>query len=79
MIVTGRGTREAGGGTRDAGRGRRDGIPEPRRRRNYTATIVRDTLENDASVTVETRETRRGQALEIPMRAAGGFVVRFAK
>ena len=45
----------------------------------YTATIVRDILDNDAALTVESREARRGQTLELPVRAAGGFVVRFAR
>jgi alpha-glucosidase len=45
----------------------------------YKATIVRDTLENDASVEVGTSEVRRGQPVPIQMRAAGGFVVRFAR
>jgi alpha-glucosidase len=45
----------------------------------YTATIVRDVLDNDAALTVESREARRGQTLQLPVRAAGGFVVRFAR
>jgi hypothetical protein len=36
-------------------------------------------LENDAAVEMETRDTGRGQALQFPMRAAGGFVVRFTR
>jgi hypothetical protein len=28
---------------------------------------------------METRDTGRGQALQFPMRAAGGFVVRFTR
>lgn len=45
----------------------------------YKATVVRDNLEDAASMEVETLEARRGRVLEIPMRAAGGFVVRFSK
>ena len=45
----------------------------------YKATIVRDNLENDAAVEMESKDVRRGQSLQIPMRAAGGFVVRFTK
>ena len=45
----------------------------------YKAAIVRDNLDNDAAVEVESKEVRRGQSLPIPMRAAGGFVVRFAR
>ena len=45
----------------------------------YTATIVRDVIDNDAALTVESRETRRGQKIELPVRAGGGFVVRFVR
>jgi len=45
----------------------------------YKTTIVRDNLENDAAVEMETRDTRRGQALQFPMRAGGGFVVRLTR
>ena len=45
----------------------------------YKATVVRDNLENDAAVEMETRDMRRGQVLQIPMRAAGGFVLRFTR
>ena len=45
----------------------------------YKATVVRDNLENDAAVVVDSSEARRGQPIQIAMRAAGGFVVRFAR
>jgi len=45
----------------------------------YTTTIVRDNLENDAALEMETRDTRRGQTLQFPMRAGGGFVVRLTR
>ena len=45
----------------------------------YKAMIVRDNLEQDGAVVVDTREVRRGQPLELSMRAAGGFVIRFSK
>jgi alpha-glucosidase len=45
----------------------------------YKAMIVRDNLEQDGAVVVDTREVRRGQPLELPMRAAGGFIIRFSK
>jgi hypothetical protein len=41
--------------------------------------IVRDNLDEDGAEVIETKEARRGQPLEIPMRAAGGFVVRFTR
>ena len=43
----------------------------------YKALIVRDTLETDAAVEVETRDV--AGAIEIPLRAAGGFVVRLSR
>ena len=43
-------------------------------RRTYRALIVRDVMENDAAVHVETREVSR--SIEIAMRGSGGFVVR---
>lgn len=43
----------------------------------WRALVVRDNLENDAAVEVETREVSR--VLEIPMRAAGGFVIRLTR
>lgn len=45
----------------------------------YRATIVRDRLDNDAAVEVESVTARRGQPLRMAMRGAGGFVVRFSK
>jgi alpha-glucosidase len=45
----------------------------------YTATIVRDVLDNDAALTVESREIQRGKTMELPVRAAGGFVVKFVR
>ena len=44
---------------------------------SWRALIVRDNLENDAAVVVETRDAPR--VLEIPMRAAGGFVARLTR
>jgi len=46
---------------------------------SYTATIVRDRMDNDGAVEMESRAVRRGQPLRIAMRAAGGFVVRLSK
>ena len=43
-------------------------------KRRYQALIVRDRLDNDAAVEVETRAV--SGSLEIPMRASGGFVMR---
>jgi alpha-glucosidase len=43
----------------------------------YNALVVRDRLDNDAAVEVETRQVR--EAIEIPMRASGGFVVRLTR
>ena len=45
----------------------------------YKALIVRDKPDDPVGMEVETREARRGRPIEIPMRAAGGFVVRFAQ
>jgi alpha-glucosidase len=45
----------------------------------YRALVVRDNLENPAAVEVDTREARRGQPLEIAMRAGGGFIVRLTR
>ena len=45
----------------------------------YKTTIVRDNLENDAALEMETRDTRRGQTLQFPMGAGGGFVVRLTR
>jgi alpha-glucosidase len=44
----------------------------------YQALIVRDRLDDAAAVDVETREAVPGTALEIPLRSAGGFVVRLS-
>jgi alpha-glucosidase len=44
---------------------------------NYRALIVRDRMDTDAAVEVETRDV--SGSLEIPMRAAGGFVVRLTR
>ena len=43
-------------------------------KRTFTARIVRDRLDNDAALEVETRQVRG--SIEIPMRASGGFVMR---
>ena len=43
-------------------------------RRRHQALIVRDRLDNDAAVEVETRAV--SGSVEIPMRASGGFVIR---
>jgi alpha-glucosidase len=45
----------------------------------YRATIVRDRMDNDAAVEVESVPARRGQPLRMAMRGAGGFVVRFSR
>jgi alpha-glucosidase len=45
----------------------------------YTATIVRDRLDDPAAVEVETRKVGARDHLELPMRAGGGFVVRMAR
>jgi alpha-glucosidase len=46
-------------------------------KRPYRALIVRDKLDNDAAVEVETKDVRG--SIEIPMRASGGFVVRLTR
>jgi alpha-glucosidase len=43
------------------------------------ALIARDRLEDPAAIEVERRVIARGERLEIPMRAAGGFVVRLTR
>lgn len=43
------------------------------------ALIARDRLEDPAAIDVERRTFERGQTIEIPMRAAGGFVVRLTR
>jgi hypothetical protein len=45
----------------------------------YKATIVRDRMDTDAAVEIESLAARRGQPIRIAMRSAGGFVVRFSK
>lgn len=46
-------------------------------KRDATALIVRDDLDDPAAVKVETKKVRAGEVLTIPVRAAGGFVIRF--
>jgi alpha-glucosidase len=46
---------------------------------NYVLTIVRDDPSSDAAVQVERRDVQRAQPLEMKMRPAGGFVLRFSK
>lgn len=46
---------------------------------NYVLTIVRDDPASDAAVQVERRDIRGAQPLEMAMRPAGGFVLRFSK
>jgi alpha-glucosidase len=46
---------------------------------NYVLTIVRDDPAGEEAVQVERRDVRRGQPLELAMRPAGGFVLRFSK
>jgi len=43
---------------------------------SYKALIVRDRLDDDAAVEVEMKDVSR--AIEIPMRASGGFVARLS-
>jgi alpha-glucosidase len=45
-------------------------------RRSFTATIVRDRLDDPGAMEVEDRALKPGEPLEIPVRRAGGFVVR---
>ena len=47
------------------------------RRGTYNALIVRDRIDNDAAVDVETRQV--SGAIELPMRSGGGFVVRLTR
>jgi alpha-glucosidase len=42
----------------------------------YAATIVRDTLEDPAGLEVEQRAVRATEPMHLPVRAAGGFLVR---
>jgi alpha-glucosidase len=59
--------------------------PEPRTfkialpflNRGADVLIVRDKIEDGAAVEVASRKVRTGEVLEIPARAAGGFVIRF--
>ena len=44
---------------------------------SYRALIVRDQLDEAGAVKVETLDARRGRPLEIAMRGAGGFIIRF--
>jgi alpha-glucosidase len=46
-------------------------------KRAATALIVRDKIDDADGVEVETRKLRAGEAVTIPVRAAGGFVIRF--
>jgi alpha-glucosidase len=43
------------------------------------ALIVRDNLDDPSSVIVEKAEVRRGDAIEVRLRPAGGFVARFER
>jgi alpha-glucosidase len=43
------------------------------------ALVARDKLDDPAAVEIDRRAIARGQAIEIPMRAAGGFVVRLTR
>jgi hypothetical protein len=43
------------------------------------ALIARDQLDDPAAIDVERRAVARGDRLVIPMRAAGGFVVRLTR
>jgi alpha-glucosidase len=43
------------------------------------ALIARDRLDDPAAIDVERRTVARGERLEIPMRAGGGFVVRLTR
>jgi len=45
----------------------------------YHATYVRDNLDNDAAVKMETGAARRADTLTIDLHGGGGFVGRFAK
>ena len=46
---------------------------------DYTATLVRDDLTNDAAVKLETTTAHRGDTLTIELHGGGGFVGRFLK
>ena len=44
----------------------------------HEALIVRDDLDNPATVKIESTKVRRGDALRIDLRAGGGFIARFS-
>jgi alpha-glucosidase len=46
-------------------------------KKDATALIVRDKSDDASGVEVETRKVRADEVLTIPVRAAGGFVIRF--
>jgi len=46
---------------------------------NYQSVVVRDNLDDPAAVVVERGTRSSGDALELPMRAGGGFVARFTR
>jgi alpha-glucosidase len=46
-------------------------------KRGADALIVRDKMDDGSAVEVTTRKVRAGEVLDIPARAAGGFVIRF--
>jgi alpha-glucosidase len=46
-------------------------------KKDTTALVVRDTVDDPNGLKVETRKVRAGEVLVIPVRAAGGFVIRF--
>jgi alpha-glucosidase len=45
----------------------------------FSATLVRDDMQNDAAVKLEDATVERGESLTIEMRNGGGFVGRFTK
>jgi alpha-glucosidase len=45
----------------------------------HRAVRVSDRAGEDAAVDVEHREVTAGETLELPLRAAGGFVARFSR
>jgi alpha-glucosidase len=47
--------------------------------RKYSATLVRDRLDDPAAVKIENISVSRGESLTIRMRAAGGFVARLER
>jgi len=46
---------------------------------NNQSVVVRDNLDDPAAVVVERGTKSSGDALELPMRAGGGFVARFTR